>query len=126
MRVYGSGGQDVNHLDELYDGEAPDILDNAYVIVDYAERVPSPPGPVHVRGVEPQRAGAGGDGRGGKLECFIPEGTIRIGTRKFKDFEEIEVGPDERVRYQGFHHGASYLEHLDFLDAIRSWQAAPS
>jgi predicted dehydrogenase len=30
------------------------------------------------------------------------------------------VDADERVRYQGFHHGASYLEHLDFLDAIRS------
>jgi len=58
-------------------------------------------------------------GSGGKLECFIPEGILRIGTRKFKDFEEIQVGADERVRYQGFHHGASYLEHLDFLDAIR-------
>ena len=56
----------------------------------------------------------------GKLECFIPEGLMRIGTRKYKDFEEIQVPPDERVRYQGLHHGASYLEHLDFLDAVRS------
>ena len=30
-----SGAQDVNHLDELYDGRTPDILDNAFVIVDY-------------------------------------------------------------------------------------------
>ena len=34
-RVFASGAQDVNHLDERYDGETPDILDNAYVIVDY-------------------------------------------------------------------------------------------
>ena len=34
-QVYGSGGIDVNHLHERYDGETPDILDNAYVIVDF-------------------------------------------------------------------------------------------
>ncbi|MBK7593077.1 MAG: hypothetical protein IPI27_17940 [Betaproteobacteria bacterium] len=33
--MYASGGQSVNHLDERYDGRTPDILDNAYVIVDY-------------------------------------------------------------------------------------------
>ena len=31
MRVYASGAQDVNHLDERYGGETPDILDNAFV-----------------------------------------------------------------------------------------------
>ena len=36
IQVYASGNQDVNHLDEIYDGRRPDILDNAYVIVDYA------------------------------------------------------------------------------------------
>ena len=34
-RVMASGAQDVNHLDERYDGRTPDILDNAFVIVDY-------------------------------------------------------------------------------------------
>ena len=34
-RVMASGGQSVNHLDERYDGRPSDILDNAYVIVDY-------------------------------------------------------------------------------------------
>ena len=27
---------------------------------------------------------------------------------------------DDRVQFQGFHHGSSYLEHLDFRDAIRA------
>ena len=35
VRVYASGGQDVNHKDERYGGEVPDILDNAYVVVDF-------------------------------------------------------------------------------------------
>ena len=29
VRVMASGGQDVNHLDEAYDGQVPDILDRA-------------------------------------------------------------------------------------------------
>jgi predicted dehydrogenase len=119
-RVYASGAQDVNHLQERYDGETPDILDNAYVIVDYQNGCRAHLDLCMFAESSRNEQELVATGAGGKLECFIPEGIIRIGTRKFKDFEEIEVGPDERVRYQGFHHGASYLEHLDFLDAIRS------
>jgi predicted dehydrogenase len=35
VSVYASGGQDVNHLDEQYNGKKPDIIDNAYVIVNF-------------------------------------------------------------------------------------------
>ena len=34
-KVYASGAQSVNHLDESYDGETPDIIDNAFTIVDF-------------------------------------------------------------------------------------------
>ena len=33
-RIFASGGQSMNHLDETDSGRTPDILDNAYVIVD--------------------------------------------------------------------------------------------
>ena len=36
VRIMASAGQAVNHLDEAYGGETPDIWDNAYVIVDFA------------------------------------------------------------------------------------------
>lgn len=36
VRVMASAGQDANHKDELVDGTVPDILDNGYVIVDFA------------------------------------------------------------------------------------------
>jgi predicted dehydrogenase len=36
VAVMASGGQAVNHLDETYDGEVPDIDDHALVIVEYA------------------------------------------------------------------------------------------
>ncbi len=35
IRVYASGGQNHNHLNEVYAGETPDILDNAYVVLDF-------------------------------------------------------------------------------------------
>ena len=34
-RVYASGAMDVNFLDERYDGRRPDILDNAFVVVNF-------------------------------------------------------------------------------------------
>jgi myo-inositol 2-dehydrogenase / D-chiro-inositol 1-dehydrogenase len=35
VRLYASGGQNHNHLNESYGGETPDILDNAYVVLDF-------------------------------------------------------------------------------------------
>jgi predicted dehydrogenase len=32
---------------------------------------------------------------------------------------ESELGDDDRVRHVGAHHGASYLEHVAFCEAIR-------
>ena len=34
VRVMASGGQDADHLDEVYDGHTPDV-GNAFVIVDF-------------------------------------------------------------------------------------------
>jgi len=37
LRVMASAGQSLNHIDERYNGEAPDIWDNGYVIIDFAK-----------------------------------------------------------------------------------------
>ncbi|MFM8303458.1 MAG: Gfo/Idh/MocA family protein [Actinomycetota bacterium] len=121
VRVAASGAQDVNHLDEVYDGEIPDILDNAFVIVDF-------PGGARAsldlcmfaEGSRHQEELAV-VGDHGKLEAFLPESTVRIGNRTTgRDGVSERTVHDPRVRHEGFHHGSSYLEHLDFLDAIRS------
>ena len=51
------------------------------------------------------------------------EGTIRIGERRTLSVEEAVVPDDPRVRYAGHHHGSSYLEHLEFIEAVRSGTA---
>ncbi|HWS46932.1 MAG TPA: Gfo/Idh/MocA family oxidoreductase [Acidimicrobiia bacterium] len=120
VRVLASGAQSVNHVDERYDGRQPDILDNAYVIVEFASGA---------RGCldlcmfaeasrNEQELCAAGDA--GKVEAFVPEALVRIGDRATRQVREIATSQDERVRHTGFHHGASYLELAAFADAIRT------
>ena len=134
VRVMASGGQDVNHLDEVYDtlsGPAKsDILDNAFVIVEYENGVRCllDLSMFAEGGLHEQELVATGDAA--KIEAFIPSGILRIGRRggpigeggrlSGAGVEELDVSHDPRIRFGGFHHGASYLEHADFCDAIRN------
>ena len=121
VRVYASGNQDVNHLDEIYDGRKPDILDNAFVIVDYQNGV---------RGMLDLSMFAEGSkneqeisvvGTLAKIEALITESKLRVGSRTSgsNGVEEFSVEQPQGV-VAGFHAGASYLEHLAMQHAIRN------
>lgn len=119
-RVIASGGQDVNHLNESYGGETPDILDNAYVIVEFANGARAlldlcmfAEGSRHE-----QHIAVTGDI--GKIETTVPGDELIISNRGSNDFQTIKIEPDSRVKEQGLHHGASYLEHLGFIEAINN------
>ncbi|KAH7285543.1 hypothetical protein KP509_33G032900 [Ceratopteris richardii] len=126
LRVMASGSQDVNHLDENYDGKVPDIIDNAYVIVEYDNGVRAM--------LDLCMFAEGGKneqeicvvGNYGKAEAFVPESVVRFGTRTNgrEGVEQIEVH-DDRIKYEGLHHGSSFLEHLEFLDAVRNHGERP-
>ncbi len=121
VRVYASGGQDVNHLDESYEGARPDMIDNAYVIVDYegGGRAMLDLCMFAEAGRNQEEVVAVGDR--GKVEAYNPSSEVAVGVRGESWFSpEVEVVVDERIAYTGHHHGASYLEHLDFLEAIRT------
>lgn len=119
VRVMASGGQDVNHLDEVYNGEKSDILDNAYVIVEYANGVRAmldlsmfAEGSRHEQEISAV-------GTTGKAEAFIPgDGHIVIGDRATRAIREVEVGIDSDVGHVGFHFGASFIECKRFIDAV--------
>ena len=125
VSVYASGGQDVNHLDEIYDGLRSDILDNAYVVVNFANGV---------RGTLDLSMFAEGSqneqeicvvGDKAKIEAMMPDSVVRIGTRKGgrDGVVEIQVTQPDGV-VPGFHGGASFLEHCAMQDAIRKGQKA--
>jgi hypothetical protein len=56
----------------------------------------------------------------GKMEAFVSESTIRVGLRAqgIGAFSESVVS--ESSPYSGFHHGASYWEHVRLQEAIWS------
>lgn len=121
VRVMASGAMDVNHKDEVYDGKVPDIIDNAYVIVEFDNGS---------RGMLDLCMFAEGSkneqeisvvGDIGKGEAFVPEGIVKFGTRVAgRDGVQTIQTVDKRIKYDGLHHGSSFLEHLNFLYAIRN------
>jgi predicted dehydrogenase len=137
VRVMASGGQDVNHLDEQYeiDGrmEASDILDNAFVIVEFANGV---------RGALDLCMFAEGGrfeqeititGDLAKMEATVPGDVVWVGERSVaagngfalgSGVREVPAPMDPRVPYPEFHQGASYMEHLALAEAIRAGQPA--
>ncbi|MGA9278581.1 Gfo/Idh/MocA family protein [Ilumatobacter sp.] len=125
VRVFASGGQSVNHLDESYDGETPDILDNAFVVVDFDD---GSRGLLDLcmfaeASVNEQEIVVTGDVA--KMEALVTESLLRVGKRSdgqhVVDTYEIH---HEGIKHVGLHHGSSYLEHVDFANAIRMQEPA--
>ncbi|MDH3753383.1 MAG: Gfo/Idh/MocA family oxidoreductase [Acidimicrobiia bacterium] len=122
VRVFASGGQSVNHLDEVYAGRTPDILDNAYVIVDFDSGARGMLDLCMFAEATRNQEELVVVGDAGKVEALVPEGVVRVGRRGehwIGGVEEITV-VDHSVVHQGLHHGSSYVEHIRFLDAIEN------
>ncbi len=124
LRVYASGAQDVNHLDERYDGETPDILDNAYVIVDFESGARALLDLCMFAEASRNQEEISATGDRGKLESFIPSSDFVRGLRRggeqgrpLVETENIPVDPIALAA--GFHHGATYFEHQAFVRAVR-------
>ena len=115
VRVFATGSQAFNHLDERYGGEVPDILDHAYVVIDFED---------DTRGVLDLCMFADGSrneqeicavGDRGKIECFVPESTLVIAPREGGQVVETHVPVEARILEAGHHHGSTYYEHERFL-----------
>ena len=120
VRVYGSGGQDVNHLDERYAGETPDILDNAYVIVDFDHGTRALLDLCMFAENSTNEVELAVTGDRGKAEVHIPAHRFILTHRDGRPAEVQVFDLDQRLQGAGAHHGATYFEHLAFIDAIRN------
>ena len=138
VRLYASGAQDLNHLDEKYDGEVPDILDNAIVVVDFKSGQ---------RAVLDLNMFADGSwfqesiiivGTEGKIECEIPGPTrfwpnkllgnsptakLTLCPRNPKDPKFLEVPVDNKLLDAGDHNGATFYQHQKFANVVRGKQS---
>lgn len=121
-RVMASGAQDVNHLDEIVDGRPSDVLDNAFVIVDYPSGARAMLDLCMFAEATHNQEEISVVGTTGKVEALIPENTIRVGRRGEHWIGAVDsyTAHDGTIAHEGLHHGASYLEHVHFLDAVRT------
>ena len=137
IRVYASGAGDVNHRDETHDGQVPDILDNAFVTVDFAngtrgmldlcmfaegsywqEEIAVTGDLARVEARVPGPARFSPDGQERASEVEISHRATKAVIR-----EEIEV--DECVLAAGDHHGSTFYQHQRFRDLVRTGKGEP-
>jgi len=121
VRVIASGGQAVNHIDEIYEGEPSDILDHAYVIVEHRNGVRGLLDLCMFAEATHNQEEISVVGEEAKLEVLIPEDVIRIGRRGEHGIGNVEIESVESdsIPYKGQHHGSSYIEHRKFIEAVR-------
>ncbi|MEM1429848.1 MAG: Gfo/Idh/MocA family oxidoreductase [Pseudomonadota bacterium] len=133
VRVMASAGQSVNHLDEEYDGETPDILDNAYVIVDFAQGARAMLELcMFAEGARYQEE-LSATGPTGKIEAFVPGpsrfwpshlGTppvpqVIVSPRQPKGPQAVDVPVDPTLLEAGDHNGATFYQHVRFNAVVR-------
>jgi myo-inositol 2-dehydrogenase / D-chiro-inositol 1-dehydrogenase len=123
VRVYCSGSMDVNHVDERYEGRRPDIIDNSFTIVDFANGVRAMLDLcMFAEGVEHQEE-ISATGDVARLDVRIPPGDLvfspRVDWRGPKAVERTHVPVEEAALSAGSHHGATYYQHVAFAAAVR-------
>ncbi len=124
LRIYASGGQNVNHLDERYEGEAPDILDNAFVTVDFPGGVRAMLDLCMFAEATLHHEDIVAIGDRGKLQCLLPQSTLVIGDRATRNVEQQAIALDPQLLKLGAHYGATLGQLSRFCSAIRNGTAA--
>lgn len=139
VRVMASAAQSVNHLNEAYNGQTPDILDNGYVIVDFdggaramLELC------MFAEGARYQEV-ISAVGAHGKVEAFVPGPTrfwpddlgapptplLEISPRAPKRPEVREIPVDPLLLEAGDHNGSTFYQHQKFLELVRGTADTP-
>jgi predicted dehydrogenase len=119
-RVYASGGADVNHRHERYGGAVPDILDNAYAVVDFAGGVRALLDLCMFAEHSTNEMEIAATGDAGKAEAFVPAQRLVLTRRDRNEPTTVSFPLAAGLAHAGAHHGSTFFEHLAFRDAIRA------
>jgi predicted dehydrogenase len=137
VRVMASGGQSVNHLDEIYDGKRPDIWDNAYVIVDFASGSRAMLELcMFAEGARYQEE-ISAVGPKGKIEAHVPGPgrfwpdhlgeppvpQVIVSPRDPRGPRLVEIPVDSALLAAGDHNGSTFYQHQRFRRAALGEQA---
>jgi myo-inositol 2-dehydrogenase / D-chiro-inositol 1-dehydrogenase len=134
VRLFASGSMNHNHSDENYAGRAPDIIDNAYVVLDFAGRrramlelcmfaeaseyqeeivAVSPLGKITCRVPGPSRFWP--------QDIMGPQPTAElvIEHREPRRREHRDIPVDAVLLQAGDHNGSTFYQHEKFLAVVR-------
>ncbi|AKP00112.1 putative dehydrogenase (plasmid) [Marinovum algicola DG 898] len=139
VRIMASGGQAVNHMDEDYEGQRPDIADHGYVIVEFASGVRAMLELcMFAEGARYQEEVVA-VGPMGKIEALVPGPgrfwpadlgappvpQLIVSPRQPKGPETREIPVDPTLLEAGDHNGSTYFQHLEFLHLVRGQRSGP-
>jgi predicted dehydrogenase len=139
VRVMASAGQAVNHLDESYDGQTPDILDHGYVIVDFASGARAMLELcMFAEGARYQEE-ISVVGPNGKVEALVPgpgrfwpehlgEAPVPqliLSPRAPKGPVTQDIPVDAELLAAGDHNGSTFYQHQGFLELVRGTRSGP-
>jgi len=126
ISVYASGNQDVNHINERYNNKKPDIIDNAYVVVNFKNGVRGLLDLCMFAENSDMQEELLAVGNKGKIETSVPthqsgksSSEIRIGLRKNLKTRRQIINVDKKILNAGYHYGSTYYQHLSFINAIK-------
>jgi predicted dehydrogenase len=136
VRVMASGGQAVNHLDEVYDGQRSDIWDHAYVIVDFESGMRAMLELCMFAEGSRYQEEISAVGEKGKIECLVPgpgrfwpahlgaapEPRVIVSPRNPAGPVELNVPVDPALLAAGDHNGSTYYQHAGFARAALGQQ----
>ncbi|MBV6635967.1 MAG: Gfo/Idh/MocA family oxidoreductase [Mameliella sp.] len=138
VRVMASAGQAVNHKDETYDGRAPDIWDNGYVILEFAGGARAMLELcMFAEGARYQEEICA-LGPAGKIEALVPGPgrfwpehlgeapvpQVIVSPRVPKGPRVIEVPVEAELLAAGDHNGSTFYQHEGFNAVVRG-EGAP-
>ncbi len=133
VRVVASAGQAVNHMDETYKDEVPDIWDNGYVIFEFETGARAMLDLCMFAEGTLWNEEISAVGANGKIECRLPGPqrfwpTDRLGPspqpeisyypRMLKAPRTEQVILDEALLAAGDHHGSTFFQHERFLEVV--------
>ena len=120
VRIFASGAQDVNHLDERYGGETPDIIDNAMVVVDFAGGARATLDLCMFAEGSQQQEDIYALGPEGKLEVALPRASVIWSPRDRSGPVAEPVATPADALAAGDHWGATYYQLREFHDCVTS------
>lgn len=134
VRIMASGGQTVNHLDEVYDGERSDIWDNAYVIVDFENGMRAMLELCMFAEGSRYQEEISAVGPLGKIEALVPGPgrfwpahlgaapvpQVVVSPRNPAGPRVLDVPVDPSLLAAGDHNGSTFYQHRGFADVVAS------